>query len=157
MTGVGAAVAGIGVFVSSGLAYRYGRRATVSIRAEAHLTQTGAALVTARPSIRAVGIFPVRFRREGGAVVRTTEIWADDDGELHDGRFWEQDDVYGETYVYAEAGEEVATTIVFPLGVPSPLVVGWRVSVVIRAPERRIFPEASVGWTDRVFVPMPTR
>jgi membrane associated rhomboid family serine protease len=51
MTGVGAATAAVGVVVGGAWALLYGRKASVSISAEAHPLPDGGAILTARPLV----------------------------------------------------------------------------------------------------------
>jgi hypothetical protein len=150
--GAGAIAGVIGVGVGGVIAYAYGRRASASISAEAH-TSGDRVVLAARPVVKAVGIFAVQFHESQGAVVRVTEIYIDEDGTLQNGRFWEADGVFGQQQV--DPGEELTTTVVFPLPPPSASVVGWRVSLGIRAPTRRGLPRASAAWADRIFVARP--
>src|ERR1700728_2570524 len=78
MTGFGATTAGVGVLAGALLAWRYGRRASLSIKAKAHPVPGGSFLIAARPSVRAVGVFGVRFRATNGSTVRVAEVWVDD-------------------------------------------------------------------------------
>ncbi len=151
--GLGALATVLGATTGFVLAARYGRKASVHLSAEAVETARSGVLVRVRPSVSAVGIFRLRFRKNRGAVVTTTEVWADDEGELHDGRFWDQDAIFGPSFV--EGGETLTTTVVFPLGEPPARVVGWRVSIAIAVPRRRLIPHDSWTWADRVFVAVP--
>jgi len=148
-----AAVVTIAAAVIGGIvAGRYGRKATVNLSAEAVPTATGA-IVSVRPSVQAVGIFRLRFHGNRGAVVTTTEVWADVAGDLHDGRFWDQDAIFGPSFV--EGGETLTTTVVCLLKNLPTAVVGWSVSIAIAVPRRRLIPGDSWTWADRVFVPRP--
>jgi hypothetical protein len=150
--GVGAFATAAGVVTGGLVAYAYGRRASVSISAVAH-TRPTRVLLAARPVVKGTGIFALRFHRERGAVVQATEVYVDPAGVLHDARVWIASSVFGQQQV--DSGEELATTVLFSLPLPHDSVVGWRVSVGIRAPTRRAFPKASAAWADRVFVPRP--
>jgi hypothetical protein len=152
LIGLGAGAGAVGVAIGGVVAYTYGRRASASISAEAHLA-AGSVVLATRPLIKAVGIFTVRFHEDQGAVVRVTEVYVDKAGGLHDARFWMADGVFGRQQV--DPGEDLATTVVFSLPPPAESVVGWRVSIGIRAPTRRGLRQASAAWADRVFVPMP--
>ena len=152
MIGFGAGLGGLGVLVGGAVAYSYGRRASASITAEAHLGRNRV-ILAARPVVKAVGIFTVNFHKEQGAVVRVTEVWADQAGELHDGQYWLADGVFGRQQV--DPGEDLTTTVVFSLPIPSESVAGWRVSLGIRAPTRKGLPRSSAAWADRVFIPKP--
>jgi hypothetical protein len=133
------------------LAVRYGRKLSVAISGETHPTPTGV-VIAARPSVRAVGVFRVHFNEERGAVIRATEVYINDDGDLTDGRYWERDDVFGASFV--EGGEELTTTTLFQLPEPVSRLVGWRLSIEIRI-RNRFIPGSSWSWADQVFVPKP--
>jgi hypothetical protein len=154
MTGLGAAVTAAGVLTGGVLAARYGRKATVQLSAEAYWTPD-VVLVSVRPSVMAVGIFRVRFKESRGAVLTTTELWMDTKGGVNDGGHWDQDAVFGPSFV--EGGETLTTTTVFPVGKPQSNVVGWRVSIAIQVPRRWYVPGDAFTWADRVFVPVPIR
>ena len=151
MTGLGGGAASLAFIGGALVALRYGRRASVILTADAHV-RDGRVVVSTRPVVKAVGIFKVSFHKNRGAVVRVTELYLDAAGELQDARFWEKSDIFGQEFV--DPGEELPTTTVFPLPSPIPAsVVGWRVSVKIKAPTR--FLASSSGWADQVFVPRP--
>lgn len=152
LIGFGAGLGGLGVLIGGAVAYTYGRRASASITAEAHLGATRV-ILAARPVVKAVGIFTVNFHHEQGAVVRVTELWVDEAGVFHDARYWVTAGVFGRQQV--DPGEDLTTTVVFSLPIPSESVVGWRVSLGIRAPTRRGLPRSSAAWADRVFIPKP--
>jgi len=154
MTGFGAAVTGAGVVVGAVFAVRYGRKATVSLSADTVNVPGGNILVRVRPCVQAVGIFRLRFSgTRGGAVVTVTEQWADDKGDLHNGRFWDEDWVFGPSFV--EGGETLTTTAVFPIPDIPERVVGWRVAIAINLPRRAAIPSDPWTWADRVFVGRP--
>lgn len=153
MAVIGAAVTIGTVIVGWWLSRRYGRRASVRVAASAHTTQ-GGIVIACRPSVKAVGIFPVKFEDEGGAVLKVTEIVADRDGIRDDtSRVWEMGTLF--TAEYVDSGEELTTSVLFPIGTPVDAAIGWRVSIAIRAPQHRWITEASVAWNDRVFVARP--
>ena len=152
MTGFGAAAAGAGVVAGGVLAARYGRRASVSISATAEPLPDGGFIVAARPIVRGVGIFRVKFHGPNGALIRVREVYlSTTDSGMDQGEFWEQAAVFGEQY--AEPNEELPTTVLFRLYKPDPAVVGWVVWVGIEAPTR--FLSTTTSWADRIFVPRP--
>jgi hypothetical protein len=109
-------------------------------------------VIAARPSVKAVGVFQVRFREKRGAVVRVTEMFVDTAGTPRAARTYEEEDVFGEAFV--EGGEELISTILFPVPSPTAAVIGWRVDFEIRA-ANRFLPGEAWSWTDQVFVPRP--
>lgn len=158
MLGVGsfAAVGGFlgGVYVAA----RYGRKASVSLTASATRSPGGnGVILAARPSVKAVGVFRVRFHDRGAGTVKVTELFAyeDEEGysELEDGPFWYSEPLFQQQFV--EGGEELLTTATFPLPSPAPAMVGWRVSVEIDVPYRFLRRHPGWQWVDQVFVPVP--
>jgi hypothetical protein len=114
----GSIAAALGLLGGVAIAILYGRKATAQVTAKAYLAR-GSVLLSARPSICAIGLFRLRFAREDGATVRVTEMVQTKDG-LSDGRYWDADAVFGESFV--EGGETLTTTVLFPLG-PLPVEV----------------------------------
>ena len=163
MTGLGAGAAVAGVLGGAYLAGRYGRRASVSVQAEAH-ENPGGVLIVARPSVKSVGIFRVRFQKERGAVVTATEMWVDGDGEVRaDGRARCQPDVFRKGSL-VEGAEELMTTVTIQMPKPTDPVIGWAVELEIRARHRflyyllKVIPKVGdkgYFWTDQVVVPRP--
>jgi len=153
--GVAAIFTVLGLLAAGYAGLRYGRRLSLSLTADAHVLEDGSVIISCRPSVRAVGIRRVRFREGDGAVAKVVELKRDEaSGGVADvPGHWEQPAIFGAAFV--EPGEELPTTVVFPVGVPEADVIGWRVSVNIRAPNRTIDPAASWAWADRVFVPRP--
>jgi hypothetical protein len=132
------------------LAVLYGRKASVSVTASPHVTPPGV-VVAARPIVKAVGIFRVKFHATGGVTVRLTEVYIKD-GELKEGRSWTETGAFGQQYV--DSGEELPTTVVFPPMNPPGSVIGWLVYLKIAAPTR-LAKFRSAWWADQVFVPRP--
>lgn len=124
----------------------YGRKASASISAEVHVTETGVVLA-ARPAVVGAGIFRIRFARQNGAKVRVTEVFRVGDN-LVDGIHWVADAVFGESFV--EGGETLTTTVVFPLPGLFLELVGWRVSFGVTC--SRMLGKGW-SWGDQVFVP----
>lgn len=145
----GAIATALGLVGAVAIAVFYGRKATANVTAAAYLAD-GAVLLSARPSVCAVGLFRLKLADENGATVRVTEIVQIEDG-LRDGRRWDAEAVFGDSFV--EGGETLTTTVVFPLGPLPQEVIGWRVSLgvtVQRWPSGRQW-----SWADQVFVPRP--
>ncbi|MCL4445483.1 MAG: hypothetical protein M1134_01205 [Actinobacteria bacterium] len=146
----GAIATALGFLGAVTIAVFYGRKATAQVAAEAYLADSSV-LVSVRPSICAVGLFRLRFADDDSVRIRVTEMVQDGDS-LRNGRRWEAKAVFGDSFV--EGGETLTTTVVFPLGVLPPEVLGWRVSfgvTVERWPAGRRW-----SWADQVFVPRPT-
>jgi hypothetical protein len=148
--GLGAIATVAGVATGAVLAVLYGRKASVAVTASPHLTPTGL-VVAARPVVKAVGIFRVKFHATEGVVVRLTEVYIEE-GELKEGRYWTQAGAFDQQYV--DAGEELTTTVVFPPVSPPGSVIGWLVYLKIAAPTR-LAKFRSAWWMDQVFVPRP--
>ena len=108
-------------------------------------------VVAARPIVKAVGIFRVKFHATEGVIVRLTEVYIEE-GELREGRFWTKTGAFGQQYV--DAGEELPTTVVFPPIRPPGSVIGWLVYLKVAAPTR-LMRFRSAWWMDQVFVPRP--
>lgn len=149
--GVAAVATTLGVFAGGYLAARYGRKASVSISAEAH-TIDGGVVIATRPVVRAVGLFRVKFKDDAGAAVWLTEMYLDDQGGLSSGSKWKQDNIFGPSFV--EGGEDLTSTVLFHQPEPKPRVVGWRVSIEITV-ANRLLPGKGWSWADQVFVPKP--
>ncbi len=161
MIWLGAAAAFLAFAGATYAAARYGRRASVSIQADAHENPTGV-LITARPSVRSVGIFRIRFDKDRGVVVKATEVYIDGAGDVQvNGRSRPNSDVFGNDSL-VEGAEELLTTVLILMPKPTQSVIGWLVDLDVRARHRflyyivKIIPKArdrSYFWTDRVFVP----
>ena len=130
------------------IAVLYGRKATAGVSATAHLTEEGV-LISARPSICAVGIFRLKFADDDGATVRVIEVFRTDGG-LTDGRQWDAKAIFGPSFV--EGGETLTTTVIFDLGPPPRGLVGWRVSFGVTS--ARLLRQGW-SWADQVFVIRP--
>ena len=150
VTGIGAIATTAGVATGAVLAALYGRRASVSVTASPHVTPSGI-IVTARPVVKAVGLFRVKFHATEGVTVRLAEVYIDN-SELKEGQFWSESRAFDQQYV--DAGEELPTTVVFPPVNPSPSVIGWMVYLNVAAPTR-LAKTRSAYWADQVFVPRP--
>jgi len=147
-----------GVVGGAYLAARYGRRASASISADVEPLADGGVLIASRPMVKAVGIFPVKVHRPGGAKVRVRELRIVDIKEhptgLLEDRYWELEDIYKDQY--AEGEEELATTVVSRLPRVPVDVIGWIVTLSVEAPTRWM-PGSSGKWGDKIFVPRPNR
>ncbi|MGC9963200.1 MAG: hypothetical protein ABSE47_15020 [Acidimicrobiales bacterium] len=150
VTGVGSFATAAGIGTGAVLAVLYGRKASVSISAEAHLTESGV-VVSARPMVKAVGIFRVKFHVTEGVSVRLTEVYVEN-GDLKEGQFWTKGGAFGQQYV--DSGEELTTTVVFSPMSPAPSVIGWLVYLKIAAPTR-LTKFRTAWWADQAFVPRP--
>jgi hypothetical protein len=107
--------------------------------------------------VKAVGLFRVKFHGPTGALIRVGELYLaepeESDGTgLKEGRVWEQPAIFGAQF--AEGGEELSTPAIFRLPPLPDSVIGWSVSVGIRAPVRWL-PGSTGAWGDRIFVPRP--
>lgn len=156
VTAVGALIAATGVLVGGSYATLYGRRASVSLSAEAHKIPD-AFLVATRVRVKAVGVFRVKFHETVGATVRLSEARIADDGSLHvesedSGRSWAETKAFAQQYV--DPGEELSTTITFGPLHPEESVVGWMAFVYIYAPTR-LARVRTAYWADRIFVARP--
>lgn len=156
VTGVGALIAATGILVGGSYATLYGRRASVSLSAEADKIPD-AFLVATRVRVKAVGVLRVKFHETVGATVRLSEARIGDDGRLHvesedSGRSWAETKAFAQQYV--DPGEELSTTITFGPLYPEESVVGWMAFVYIYAPTRltRVRIAYSV---DRIFIARP--
>lgn len=153
MTGVGAMTAAVGVVIGGVWAFLYGRKASVSISAEAHPLASGEIILSARPIVRGAGLFRVRFYGADAAqAVMVCELHLDDSadsGTRLSRDQWGQRAPFGDQH--ADGGEAVPTTVVFRLWAPAETVVGWMVFLNLRA-SRRWVPNATQAWGDRVFV-----
>ena len=123
VVGLGAFATFAGVVIGAVLAVLYGRTGSASVSASVHLTPAGY-VIAARPSVKAVGLFRVKFSEKAGIVVRLVEIYVDND-QLKEGREWTDTSSFG--HQYADAGEELLTTVVFGPVQAALTVVGWTV------------------------------
>ncbi|GEM_PF-3287820 len=146
----GAIATALGLLGAVAIAVFYGRKATAQVTGEAYVAD-GAVLLSARPSVSAVGLFRLKLGDHDAATIRVTEM-IHIEGGLRDGRHWDAEAVFGGSFV--DGGETLLTTVVFPLGALPAEVVGWRVSfgvTVQRWPSGRQW-----SWADQVFGPRPT-
>lgn len=155
MIGAGAVATALGVAAGGVLAGKYGRRASVSIEADVHPSERGV-VISVRPTVKAVGVFPVKFLDDPDAVIiRVIDVAVGDSGQLLRGDIRPKRDVFKQQFV--EAGEELSTTCVFPPFPVKPNVIGWTVSIVVSAKTRwlRRLLNVSGYWTDQVFIERP--
>lgn len=152
VTELGAALAGGAVLGGATLAFLYGRRASAAISAEVHPTPAGF-VVSTRPTVKAVGVFRVKFQEGRGVVVRLTEVVVDDNGDLQENdNAWEHEGAFDQQFV--DPGEELTTSVTFGPILPEPSVVGWMVYLRVTAPTR--FARVRAGWwSDQVFLVPP--
>lgn len=141
-----AGVAGGALFTA-----RYGRRASVALSATVQPTPTGFVIV-ARLSVKAVGVFRVRFRKgEEGSRIEVTEMYTDTDGEPQPAITYPRSNFFGDSFV--DGGEELTTTTMVPVPSPSPSIIGWAVWLQVCAPYRFI----RLRWLRRVVALAPVR
>ncbi len=160
MTGLGASAAVLAFLGGAYLAARYGRRASISISADISELPGGSVLIAARPEVKAVGLFRVKFHGTAGAVIRVREVYAVEESVsqtgLWEGQFRLAAAIFGERdedQQFAESGEALRTTVLFRVPAPDG-VIGWMVVVSIKAPSRWM-PGASGAWGDKIFVVRP--
>jgi hypothetical protein len=136
------------------LALRYGRKASVSISGEAHIFD-GLVIVATRPSVRAVGVLRLSLLRAGGGTDVIVAEMIKDGESVRKGREWTQTNVFDQQFV--EAGETLATTVIFPVGPVDPEVVGWRASFDVHVKRWSLKGRRQTwSWPDRVFIPRPS-
>ena len=143
---------------SAYLASAYGRKVSVSVSADLDSLPDGNFLIRARPLVRAVGLFRVKFQRETGATLTVTEVLIDTrySGDPIIGRHWPMKEIYGPHHkVRVEPGEEWGTTVILRLYPPSPRVVGWSVELGVNVKRRWWRFRSPNYWSDRVFLPRP--
>lgn len=151
LTAAGAGAGALGVGAGAIFAFLFGRRASAAIRAALYETAAGFVIST-QPTVKAVGIFRVKFRDQG-VVVRLAEVVVDSDGNLvENGNHWEYPGAFDEEYV--DPGEELTTTVTFAPTRPEEAVIGWQVYLQISAPTRIGWARTS-GWGSQVFVARP--
>jgi hypothetical protein len=132
--GVAALLTIAGVLIGAFFTVRYGRRASVSLSAEALRTEVGFVIV-ARPSVKAVGVYRVKFvEGPAGSTAGVTEMYPDASGRLHEGMTYPVHDLFGDSFV--DGGEELVTTTLVSVPSPAGSVIGWTVWVRFRAPNR---------------------
>ncbi len=120
--GGGAIFGAAAVIVGAYFTARYGRRASVSIAAEAQRSKYSCAVV-ARPSIKAVGVFKVRFSH---CSIKVAEIRHVADGSLVASEHPQiMEDVFHSAYV--DGGEDLRTSVLVPVLMPSREIVAWAV------------------------------
>jgi hypothetical protein len=113
---------------------RYGRRASVSLSAKA-TPVPGGYLIVARPSVKAVGVFRVKFTKgEEGSQLQVTQVFIDAEWQpvrVPDER---RSNLFGDSFV--EGGEELTTTTVIAVPKPPASVIGWFLWLQVCAPNR---------------------
>lgn len=159
VTELGAGATFLGVVAGALLAFIYGRKGSVSVSGVAYYTPYGL-VVAARPCVRAVGVFRVKFRRKVGATVRLQEVYLIG-GALKSGRWWDELEVFKQQFV--DAGEDLNTTVVFAPEPAPPTMIGWNIFLNIAAPRplwglrtlSRLFRPRASWWADQAFVCRP--
>ena len=136
----------IGLLGGIYFAYRYSRKASASVAATANNTADGV-LIAVRPSVTSAGVFNLHFDDSSGATIKVAEVTVHE-SNLTYGKCWEQTEVFQEQFV--TGGETLTTMILFPVGIPESDVVGWRVTLSIRA---KGILRSGMYWGDRMFVP----
>jgi len=150
----GGATAGIvGVALGAGFTFLYGRRASVSIAAKPHETPNGLVIAT-RPTVKAVGVFRVKFRNRDGIVVRLVEVYVDGNGDLQEDEETAREHTGAFEQQYVDPGEELTTTVTFSPTNPPESVIGWTVYLGISAPTR-LARFRTGWWADQIFVARP--
>jgi hypothetical protein len=176
---VGAIAGALAVIVGAVFTTRYGRRASVSVSAWA-LKSGDSNGVVVRPSVKAVGVFKVRFEH---SVVKVAEVQAQPDGTFHVDEAHEKRNPFDTDSVFVDGGEELQTSVVVNVfGPPTPSAIAWIARFEATAYPRfpRLFPWRPVvrgvaslplptrwkrwlsetasrrySWSDEVFVPLP--
>ncbi len=136
-----AAIATTAGFVAGAIfTARYGRRASVSISAKAQAVP-GGYLITARPSVKAVGVFRVKFTKgDEGSHLEVDQVYVDAQWQPVRVPSETRSNLFGDSFV--EGGEELQTTTVIPVPTPPGSVIGWFLWVQVCAPNRFL----RLGW-----------
>lgn len=150
MIGLGAGATAAAAAIGAVLAVLYGRRGSASVSATVYSTPSGF-VVAARPCVKAVGLFRVKFRDGEGVTIGLTELYVEN-GDLKEGRIWTNHGAFGQQYV--DAGEDLLTTVVFPPMQVAPSVIGWQVFLRVAA-TTRLAKFRTGWWADQVFVARP--
>lgn len=143
---IGAVVTALGVVVGAFVAATYAKRANVTVEAECHPDATGL-IVAARPVVASVGSYRIHIQ---SAILTCVEVRREA-GELGDGQRWTEDQAFGKTFV-VDGGERHGTMTVFDVGAPADVVIGWRISLLVKG---RPLIGRGFEWSDRTFVPAP--
>lgn len=148
----GAAVLTIlGVTVGGWFGLRYGRRASVSLTATVD-EREGGCLVVIRPSIKAVGILRVKFKKgAAGSQVDIVELKRPATGQIQMAMIPGARGVFGDSFL--EGGEDLLTTVIVPVRSPSDDVVGWAVELRVHAPNRFL----RFGWLGHLLRARPSQ
>ena len=113
---------------------RYGRRASVSISATATAVP-GGYLIVARPSVKAVGVFQVKFTKgEDGSQLQVAQVFIDGEWQPIRDPVERRNNLFGDAFV--EGGEELVTTTLIPVPKPPGSVIGWLLWLQVCAPNR---------------------
>jgi hypothetical protein len=123
-----------GVVIGGIFTARYGRRASVSLTAAAEPVP-GGFLIIARPSVKAVGVFRIKFTKgEEGSQLLVSETYVAADWQPTRVQPVVVKDLFGDTFV--EGGEELTTTTMVALPAPPGSVIGWTLWIQVCAPNR---------------------
>lgn len=112
------------------------------------MRRDGATIVAVRVSVRAAGVFRLRFREDRPSGVDVTEVWTLGD-DLDYGLRWEASGAFESRFV--EPGETLSTTVIFPVEEPQPGLAGWLIGAYVTA--ARFGVKGEWVWDDRIFVP----
>lgn len=134
------------------IGWRYRKKATLDITAEAHVTDQGIVLAT-RPSLSSVGPFRLTFASDGGDVVSVTPLTATGDG----GYSVDETDIITleafPDHEFVGQGETVTSTQVVRLPRDAAVgLIGWNVAVNVTS---RGWIRNGISWMARAFVPAP--
>lgn len=154
--GGGAIFGVIAIVVGATFTARYGRRASVSVSAQLFQSHNVFAIIV-RPSVKAVGVFKIRFTY---ARVTVVPLKFDSNAEqLPSEPPAITENVFGDSYV--EGGEELLTTIFQPVREPDTSTIGWFARIEVQASPRFLRGRLSTlgtsnnsYWYDTVFVPI---
>jgi hypothetical protein len=132
--GLAAIVTAVTLMAGAIFTARYGRRASVSVKADADKIP-GGYILTVRPSVKAVGVFRIKFTKgAAGSQIRVAQVYVDEQWQPVRITGEPRQDIFGESFV--EGGEELATTTVVPVSEPPGSVIGWFVWLQVCAPNR---------------------
>lgn len=111
---------------------RYGRVLSVSLEAVPKLIEEGV-LVVVRPSLRAGGVLRVKMFRGRGSLLTVAEVIQEGSAVVLRSPI-ETPNVFLDSFVMG--GEELLTTTIVPMPIPSTNLLGWSVELKVYAPNR---------------------
>lgn len=153
-TSAGAYAAVLGLAGGVVVALRYGRKASVTVSADVHAID-GHVIIAARPTVHAVGVLRLSLLRSGGGADVIVAEMVKDGETVRQRRAWTEINVFDRQVI--EAGETLATTVIFPIGALDPEVVGWRASFDVHVKRWSLLGRRKTwSWPDRVFIPRPS-